>query len=101
MKKKEIYVAFDGTEFDTEKECQNYEEENNKNTINENRLVYLESGKSLTKDEVKEFFKKISCSECPFSKECRAMEQRIRRSTTDTFCLCNTILGNINSFGLI
>ena len=96
MKKKEIYVAFDGTEFDTEKECQNYEEENY-----ENRLFYLESGKSLTKDEVKEFFKKISCSECPFSKECSAMVQRIRRSTTDTFCLCNTILGHINSFSLI
>ncbi len=101
MEKKEIYVAFDGKEFDTEKECQNYEEENNKNTLNENRLFYLESGKSLTKNEVKEFFKKVSCSECPFSKECRAMEQRIRCSTTDTFCLCDTILGNISSFSLI
>ena len=93
---KKIYLAFDGMEFYNKEECQKYEAELKRQNENEERVFNLDSGKTLTKNEVKEFFRKMSCDKCPFSKECRAMEQRIRCSTTDTFCLCDTILGNIN-----
>ena len=95
MIRKETYIAFDGTEFDTKDECQNYELEQEKIEGNEERVFYLESGKTLMKHEIKEFFRKTSCGKCPFTRECRAMEQRIRMSTTNTFNLCDVMYDEI------
>lgn len=95
MTTKEIYIACDGREFDSEVECTQYELELTKDEENKKKVFTLKNGKELTGDDIREFFRAIRCNDCLLSKECRAMENKIRMSTTDTFGLCDAILGNL------
>lgn len=96
MQKREIYVAFDGKEFESEVRCKEYEDYLKENEKRKKKIITLKSGKELTGANVEEFFQLLKCPECPFDKECHEMEERIRRHTTDTFCLCDVINPLIN-----
>lgn len=87
MTTREVYIARDGKEFDSEVECTKYELELTKNEENQKKVFTLKNGKKLTGDDIKEFFRAMSCNDCPLSAQCRAMKGKIRMSTPDTFCL--------------
>ena len=55
MRKKIIYIAFDGKEFDTEKECQEHEE-NRKDLVKVSRAI----------NTIKNYCKGRGCHSCPF-----------------------------------
>ena len=55
MRKKVIYIAFDGKEFDTEKECCEYEEKR-KDLVKVSRAI----------DTIKNYCKCCGCHSCPF-----------------------------------
>lgn len=55
MREKVIYIAFDGKEFDTEKECQEHEE-NRRDLVKVSRAI----------DTIKNYCKGRGCHGCPF-----------------------------------
>ena len=55
MRKKIIYVAFDGKEFDTEKECCEHEEKR-KDLVKVSRAI----------DTIQNYCREKDCVECPF-----------------------------------
>ena len=58
---------------------------------NKNNGIKLDSGVSVSRDDIIEYFKKLSCDKCPFVRNCDKMKNRIRQSTTDTFTLCDVM----------
>lgn len=55
MRKKIIYIAFDGKEFDTEKECQEHEEKR-RDLVKVSRAI----------NTIKNYCKDSGCHTCPF-----------------------------------
>ena len=46
----------------------------------------------MTKEDIVDYFNKVgSCKDCTFERECDAMYDRVRCSTTNTFRLCDVI----------
>ena len=91
MRQKVTYIASDGKEFADKNDAIKYENSLKKLEQNKNNLIKLGSGVSVSRDDIIEYFKKLSCDKCPFVRNCDKMENRIRRSTTDTFTLCDVM----------
>ena len=91
MRRKITYIASDGKEFDDKHAAIKYENLFKKWEQNKNNGIKLGSGVSVSRDDIIEYFKKLSCNKCPFVRNCDKMENRIRRSTTDTFTLCDVM----------
>lgn len=96
MKKKEIvtelFVAFDGQEFDNENDCLAYEKKLNANA---DRSIKLKSGKVINKDDVLEFFNIAvkDCKTCPFKVECDKTYSFTRAKSTSTLTVCSALRG--------
>lgn len=91
MRQKITYIASDGKEFDDKNAAIEYENLFKKWEQNKNNAIKLGSVVSVSCDDIIEYFKKLSCDKCPFVRNCDKMENRIRRSTTDTFTLCDVM----------
>ena len=82
------YKTADGKVFDTEEEAKKHE----KTLKSSNVTILLPNGKTLDKDDIKEFFHQCKCEDCPFMVECHNMKNEIRKHTTATFTLCEVIV---------
>lgn len=93
MTKKEIYVAFDGKEFDTEAECAKHEldERNKLNLMTKEHVIT--GGKKVSANDIIEFFTKMRCWECPFFTRCNSLAKHMRAHNTPVLTLCQTVKG--------
>ena len=91
MRQKITYITSDGKEFDDKNAAIKYENSFKKWEQNKNNDIKLGFGVIVSRDDIIEYFKKLSCDKCPFVRNCDKMENRIRRSTTDTFTLCDVM----------
>jgi hypothetical protein len=65
-------------------------------TYNDNsKKIYSVKDVQISKETIQQYFYQMICAECPFGKECRDMEERVRRHTTDTFSLCSIITNSL------
>jgi hypothetical protein len=85
------YKTADGNVFDTEEEAKAHETELKACAT----LIKLHNGKRLDKDDIKEFFNRCKCQDCPFMVECHNMQDETRKHTTDTLTLCDVILFSV------
>lgn len=91
MKQKTLYITKDGKEFTNKNDAIEHELNLKRKERNKNGIIKLNSGVSISHDDIVEYFTKLTCKSCPFSEECDNMYSRIRRSTTDAFSLCHVI----------
>lgn len=91
MRKKILYIAEDGKEFVNKNDAINYENELKKKELNKKGIIILDSGVSLSRNDIIEYFSKLKCDNCPLGEECGKMYNRIRRATTDAFGLCEVM----------
>ncbi len=82
------YKTADGKVFNTEDEAKNHEAELKLSNV----TIQLPNGKVLDKEDIKGFFCRCRCNNCPFMVECQNMKDEIREHTTDTFGLCDVIV---------
>lgn len=83
MQEKIYYITEDGCKFENAIDAQEHESRITKEKENRNRIVKLDNGKELNRDDIIEFFNKVRCNECPFDKEC---EKLFHGFLTDTIC---------------
>jgi hypothetical protein len=84
------YVTEDGTEFDELENAKEHE----KNLKARTRLIEINNGKILSKEDILNYFERVysdGCKKCPFKPECDNVYQATRRHSTDTFVLCSAI----------
>lgn len=82
------YKTADGEVFDTEEEAKNHEAELKSSNV----TIQLPNGKTLDKNDIKGFFYRCRCNNCPFTVECHNMQDEIRKHTTATFSLCDILV---------
>ena len=94
LKIKTTFETSDGKIFTNKALAENHQKE--LNTYYDNsKKVYSVDDVQISKKTIQQYFYQMRCSECPFGKECRDMEERIRRHTTSTFNLCSVITNSL------
>lgn len=93
----EVFIEFetsDGKHYTDKALAEKHQEE--LNTYNDNsKKIYSVKDVQISKETIQQYFYQMICAECPFGKECRDMEERVRRHTTDTFSLCSIITNSL------
>lgn len=96
MIKKIVYIADDGCEFENETEALDHENEVKKIKTRKEKIITLNNGKEISRDEVIEYFDTLTknpCKFCSFFDECVKLREHMRNYTSDTFVLCDVIKG--------
>lgn len=94
IKIKTTFETSDGKVFTDKELAEKHQEE--LNTYNDNsKKVYSVKDVQISKETIQQYFYQMKCAECPFGKECRDMEDRVRRHTTSTFSLCSIITNSL------
>jgi hypothetical protein len=86
----EVFIEFetsDGKHYTDKALAEKHQKELDTYNDNSNSVKDVQ----ISKDTIKQYFYQMKCAECPFGKECRDMEERVRRHTTSTFTLCSII----------
>ena len=91
MKQKTLYITKDGKEFTNKNDAIEHELNIKRKERNKNGIITLDSGISLSRKDIIEYFGKLKCDNCPFGEKCGKMYDRIRRATTDAFGLCDVM----------
>ena len=93
IKTKTTFETSDGKVFTDKLLAEKHQKELDKYNDNSNSV----KDAKISKKTIQQYFYQMKCGECPFVKECRDMEERVRCHTTDIFSLCSIIT---NSFSL-